>query len=365
MEPLSFELQIRQSLYSGGGTVSGVKQAESAVEVSLQNLRSVEQSVLQTGIVAYVDVLQDIARVDLTHNNENVLKRQLEASKDRFQVGEITRTDVAQSEARLSRAVSERISTEGDLAQSRASYFRVIGRQADNLRGAPDLPNLLETLAASVSVGMKSNPAILSALAAEKTAGHAIRVAEADLYPSIDLVGTVSRNEDVSLPGRNSRSDSIIAQLTIPLYQAGFVHSRVREAKLLRNQRRIEVENRRQQILESVTRAWEALIARRAEIRSRAEEVRANQIALEGVRQEAEVGSRTTLDVLNAEQELLDARVALVIANRNEYVARVQLLSSIGKLTARDLKLPVQYYDPSVHADEVREKWWGTDPSVK
>lgn len=361
LTPLSGALSVTQPLYSGGQTVSGTQSAEREVLAARANLRGVEQSVLLTGVTVYLDVLRDQARVQLTLNNEAVLTRQLEAARDRFEVGEITRTDVAQSEARLSGAKAIRVSAEGDLAAARASYEQVIGRAPGKLEPAPPLPGLPGNMADAINMAENQNPNINAAQQAEAAAGHDVRTAFGSLLPSISLVGTLQRTDEATIENSSARNDSLIAQLSVPLYQAGSVSSKVRQAKELRNQRRIEIEVARRFVVEETRQAWEALVASRSRIAAREQEVRANEIAMEGVKQEAAVGSRTTLDVLDAEQELLDARVALVVADRDEYVAGFRLLAAVGGLSASNLGLQVTPYDPNKHLDQVRDKWWGLD----
>jgi TolC family type I secretion outer membrane protein len=290
-----------------------------------------------------------------------VLTRQLEASRDRFEVGEITRTDVAQSEARLAGAKAVRVSAEGDLAASRASFEQVIGRAPGSLEPAPPLPGLPASLGDAITMAESQNPNIDAAQQAEAAAGHDVRTAFGGMLPTVSLVGTLQRTDESSLENVSARSDSLIAQLTVPLYQAGSVSSKVRQAKELRNQRRIEIEVARRSVVEETRQAWESLLASRSRISAREEEVRANEIAMEGVKQEAAVGSRTTLDVLDAEQELLDSKVALVVADRDEYVTGFRLLAAIGGLSASNLGLQVTPYDPDIHLDKVRRKWWGLD----
>ncbi|MBT3373362.1 MAG: TolC family outer membrane protein [Rhodospirillaceae bacterium] len=357
--PQTYSADVSQSLYAGGRTIASVKQAESDVQVARAQLTVTEQSVLLDGITAFLDVLRDQARVQLTKNNEVVLRRQLEATKDRFEVGEVTRTDVAQAEARLSGTVAVRVGAEGDLAEARASYRQVFGVMPGTLQPAPPLPNFPANEGEALAVAEAENPTLAVALNNETTARHAVEEAKGLLLPSVDLAGRLRRTDETSLEDTSTNSGSLNATVSIPLYQAGAVHAQVRQAKELLNQRRIEVEESRRDIIEAASQAWERLTTTQSQISARSEEIRANEIALEGVRQEAEVGSRTTLDVLDAEQELLNSRVALVIAERDEYVAGYFLLAAIGRLTAVNIGLPVQIYDPDQHYQKVRNKWWG------
>ncbi|MDA1101070.1 MAG: TolC family outer membrane protein [Proteobacteria bacterium] len=363
LTPRSYSADVSQSLYAGGRTVASVKRAESTVEQARAQLAVVEQTVLLDGVTAYIDVLRDQATVQLTTNNEVVLNRQLEATRDRFEVGEVTRTDVAQAEARLSRAVANRVSAQGALDASRASYRQVFGVAPGTLQPAPQAPISPATEAEALAIAVAENPEIAAALHRESVARHAVRVAEGSLLPTVDLVGQLQRTDENTAENISSRADSLNATVSIPLYQAGAVASRIRQAKELLNQRRIEVEQSRRDVIEAASQAWEQLTTTRSQISARSEEIRANTIALEGVRQEAEVGSRTTLDVLDAEQELLISSVSLVVAERNEYVAGYSLLAAIGRLNASYIGLNVQIHDPTQHYNKVRNKWWGWDIS--
>jgi TolC family type I secretion outer membrane protein len=355
------DLSVVQPLYSGGRTQAGTKRAEALVEAQRADLLSTEQSVLLDGATAYLDVVRDQAVVDLNVNNEQVLRRQLDASRDRFNVGEITRTDVSQAESRLARALSDRIQAEGQLSSSRAIYARVIGSPPGRLT-APrlvfDLPSSREE---TVALAESNNPTVIAAEFSESAARNAVDAVRGEMLPSANLRGTLSRIYEPSSQADRQDGASVTASVTIPLYQAGSVESRVREARQTAGQRRIQIEESRRQVVENAIRAWEGLTTARATIESRQSQVRASEIALEGVRQEALVGSRTTLDTLDSEQELLDARVQLVQAQRNEMVAAFSVLSATGQLSARQLGLKVPFYDHTKHYKQVRGKWWGTD----
>jgi outer membrane protein/adhesin transport system outer membrane protein len=360
INPRTASLSLVQPLYTGGQTEAGTRRAESLVQAQRASLLSTEQTVLLDAATAYIDVVRDQAVVALNGNNEQVLRRQLDASRDRFNVGEITRTDVSQAESRLSRAIADRIQSEGQLSASRAVYARVVGSTPGRLT-APKLTFALpSTRDETVALSESNNPSVVAAEFSETAARNAVDQVSGELLPSVSLRGTLSRSYDSSLQTERSDGASVVAQLTIPLYQAGSVSSRVREAKQTAGQRRIEIDEARRQTVENAIRAWEALTTARASIQSRQSQVRAAEIALEGVRQEALVGSRTTLDTLDAEQELLDARVSLVQSQRDEIVAAFNVLAATGQLTAQQLALPVQYYDYQEHYRAVRDKWWGT-----
>jgi outer membrane protein len=357
--PYLFSLNVRQPLYRGGRTLAETSRAENLVQRGRALLQTIEQQVLVDAAAAYANLLRDQAVLDLQTNNEQVLTRQLGAARDRFQVGEITKTDVAQAEARLSRARADRILAEGNVAASRANYLRVIGEAPGRLAPATPPVNLptSEQMAQNVA---QDNPTIVAARFAERAALDDVDLVAGELLPTLSLNGELSRQNEITQEEFKQDKAEIQAVLSVPLYQAGSVEARVREAKQTAGQRRIEIEDQRRRTREDVTRNWEALVASRARVVAFQTQIRANEIALEGVEQEARVGSRTTLDVLDAEQELLDARVNLVRAQRDEVVAAYQVAQAIGKLTARDLSLPVEIYDPSVYYTQTRGRWIGT-----
>ena len=357
--PTTLSLAITQPLYRGGRTVAETRAAENLVLADRARLSEVEQSVLLDAATVYSDVLRNQAVLDLAINNEQRLRRQLEAAQDRFDVGEVTRTDVAQAEARVSNAVADRVRSEGGLIASRAAYLNVIGALPGSLAAPSPLIGLPTSDLESREVAVNENPAIRRAVYIERAARDDIAIQFGVLLPTLDLSGQISRTEDGSSRDSLTERAEITARLTVPLYQSGAEHSRVRAAREVASQRRIEIEETRRAVLENVTRAWEDLQTARAEIAAFRDAVRAAEIALDGVEQEAAVGSRTTLDVLDAEQELFDVRVDLVRAERDGVVATFALQAAIGRLTAVNLGLPVQIYDATQHYDAVRDKFWG------
>ena len=359
LHPLQSTVSISQPIFRGFRTSNGVKEANSQVMAGRATLEATEQDVFVKTVQAYVDVIRDLAILELDTNNVTVLQRQLEATKDQFRVGEPTRTDVAQAEARLSQAQSERIKAQANLIASRASYKSVVGNMPGSLDPVPALPALPATEDEAMSVAVQNNPTLQAALYTEEASRHAIDVAKGSLLPSLDISAQRSDSRGTYRAGLSSYQDRVMAQLTIPLYQSGSEYSRVRQAKETNSHDRLQIESARRQVDQTVTDAWNTLRAARSVIESSKEAVRANEIALDGVRQEASVGSRTTLDVLNAEQELLNSRTTLVTAEHDEYVAAYQLLSAVGELTAQRLSLPVELYDPKEHYDHVKGKWFG------
>ncbi len=362
-QPHGFAVEARQPVFKGMQTVNGTSEARNQVNAARQQLVSVEQQILLDAVTAYMGVLRDIAVLDLTINNVNVLKRQLEASEDRFRVGEITRTDVAQSKARLSRSISEKIRSEAALTQSRAAYLKTVGNMPADLVLPPNLPAMPASEEAAQTMSKRNNPQLLAAQFTEQAARYNVKKQYGGLSPKVDVVARYTKNWENFSTSDVSTSKEILAQLTVPLYQSGSVSSGIRQSRQIENQRRMEVISAERAVAEQVRNAWEGYRQATARIASSEDQVTANDIALEGVRQEAEVGSRTTLNVLDAEQELLDARVNLVRATRDQYVAAYTLLAAIGNLTAENLELGVERYDPKENTDKVENKFfgWGID----
>lgn len=362
-KPQTLSLELTQSLYSGGQTIANVSSAENTVRAQRARLQNSEQTVLLDAATAYLNVVRDTAVLELNVKNEEVLTSQLEATQDRFNVGEITRTDVHQAESRLAGATADRIQAEGNLETSRANYAKLIG----NAPGAVSAPvlglPLPQTLDGALNTADDTNPEVLTALYDERAAEDKIDSTEGRLLPSLDLNGSASRSLDASSSSEGYQANELEAKvtLTVPLYQGGSVYSQLREARQSASASRLNTAQARRDVAEKVRSAWESLVATRARIEAIRTQVRAAETALEGVQREASVGSRTVLDVLDAEQELLDARVNLVTSQRDETVAALTLLSSVGHLTAADLNLPVDLYDPQGHYRKVRGKWFGGD----
>jgi len=359
-DPRSYGLNLSQSLVRGGRTLAETSEAENTVMAERARLVASEQTLLVTAATAYLDVYRDEAVLELNKNNEAVLQRQLEATRDRFQVGEITRTDVHQAAARLARSTADRIQSEATLEASRAAYRNTTGAEPSGaLAFPPAPPGLPESKNESIKEAAINNPTVIAAQYDERAAIDGIDGVWGELLPTVDFTASASRDFDSA--GVNTRIDTAEALVTlnVPLYQSGSVYSRLREAKQQAAQFRMIVDRERRNAAEQATRNWENLQAAQARASSFRTQIQASQIAFEGVEREAAVGSRTVLDVLDAEQELLDARVSYIRAQRDEAVAMFELLASIGRLTAHNLQLPVDLYDPEVHYQEVRDMWVG------
>lgn len=362
----SLSLTVTQSLFRGFQDRNALNAAKYQVKAGRAQLTSVEQQVLLDAISAYMNVVRDDAVVGLNQNQVQVLERQLQASRDRFRVGEITRTDVAQSEARLEGAKSQLMAAEARQAGSRAQYRRVIGRTPATLVEDQTLPELPATLDAALEIAMEESPGVVAARFNERAANSTVHQRYGALSPTVGAQAEMRQDIRASFsPSANeffnnkSRAKSIGLQVTVPLYAGGARHSDIRAAKQVRSQRMVEIQQAERVAQENTFVAWDNLRAARGQIASNEAQVRANEIALEGVRQEAAVGSRTTLDVLNAEQELLSARSNLIAAKRDEVVAAYSLLSAVGRLTAQDLGLGVTVYNPEDHYDDVKNQFLG------
>lgn len=362
-DPKSVAIGLSQPIFRGFKTINGTKAAEANVEAGKQSLLAIEQDILFQAIQAYMNVIRDRQIVGLRQQNVGVLQKQLTAADERFKVGEITRTDVAQSKARVSGARSSVASANATLAASVANYINIVGHKPGSLK-YPRLAKLPRNLEAAQAAASEINPNILAAAYVEEASNYNIEVVKGDLLPAASLDASAQFNDNPQDGTSRSETARIEGVLTIPLYEAGRVYSSVREAKHVASQRRLEVIQAGRSVRESVSISWNNLVAAREIIRSAKEQVSAAQLALDGVRQEYFVGSRTTLDVLDAETEVVNARITLVSAERDQIVTAYQILGSIGRLTARDLSLPVEYYDADENYLNVRGKWFGTGADV-
>jgi len=297
--------------------------------------------------------------VRLNVNNVQVLQRQLEATNERFRVGEITRTDVAQAESRLAGARATRASAEGTLQTSRATFQRVVGSAPGRLTAPQPINPPVRTNTEAARVASLNNPNVVAALFDEASARDFIDVQIAGLLPQVALQAQAFRNDNTQVQGTRSTGESITATLSVPLYQGGAEYALVRQARQDATRLRQVVDDQRRTVAQQASQAWETLQSARAQVDSVRAQIHAAEIALYGVQREAIVGSRTTLDVLNAEQELLNARVSLVQALAAVVTASHSLVAAIGRLTARDLRLPVELYDAEAYYRAVRDRWAG------
>lgn len=350
--PHNGQLSLVQPLYQGG-RVNGLKaQAKSGILAARQALRSSEQAVLLAAATAYLDVLRDEEAARIRRNNVRVLTRQKYAAGERFNVGEGTRTDIAQADSRLAAAEIGLFQADAQLAVSRAAYTRYMG-VAPNALAQPTKFALPPTLMDAIARARNNNPNLIAARYSEEIAQAAIDVAKSAHRPTVSLNGTLqgARESSFSLP--RSESASIVAQVRIPIFTGGFNRSKVRAASQAKTRSRFETREAEQSIDEAVTNLWAQLIASRNVLEASKKQVAAAEVAFEGVELEQQVGTRNTLDVLDAEQELLNAKLGVVQGERNVNAISYQLLVTMGGFDAYALQLPVQYYNPKDNFEAV------------
>ena len=354
-------LQVSQSVFSGFRVRNGVRQAEVGVLASREVLRNTVENVLFDAAQAYMDVLRDTAILDIRQRNVIFLEEQVRAANERFNVGENTRTDVAQARAALAEARSAVKLAEANLATSKATYRQIIGHDPDGLVNAFPFGNLVPaSLSAAVDIGQNEHPLILAAINQADAQGYAVKQAEGALLPTVSLEGTVQHNESYN-GDFDPNSATVTGRLTIPIYPGGAAYGQVRQSKELYGLRKIQIDVARDQVRAAVVSAWAQVNAAVGAIAAATEGIDAAQIALSGVQEEQRVGQRTTLDVLDAQQTLLNARETEIAAKHNRVVASFSLLSAMGQLTAEALKLPTAVYDPTEHYRKVRGKLIGLE----
>ncbi len=355
------QLVVSQPLFRGGQTTASVNRAENQVMAQRASLIGSEQTVLGNTVSAYVGVIQAIQVLALNRNNEQVLARQLAATRERFRVGEITRTDVAQAEAALAGATATRQSAEGDLQAARSAFLQVVGQPAPEQLAAPQPLKLpVPTLEAARALAANNNPTVITALFNNAAARDNFDIQYARLLPNVTLQGSLARAEDVTQKDITTKAAQILMVLSVPLYQGGGEYAAIRQARQQQQQTQELVDDARRAAVQQVTQAWTTYVAARSTIESTREQIRSNEIALEGVQREAIVGSRTTLDVLNEEQRLLISRVTLVRNLASLVNASYAVVAAAGRLTAQDLNLKVPVYDKTAYYRAVRYLLIGT-----
>jgi outer membrane protein len=364
-------LEVEQNVFNGFITSNSVRQAESNVLGARETLRNTEQNVLFDSAASYMNVLRDTAILNLQRNNVEVIEEQLRQTQDRFNVGEVTRTDVAQAEARLAASRSQVSLAEANLRTSIARFRQNIGVEPRQLAPGRPLDRFLpRSVDSALLIAFNEHPAIIAALHGVDSAELQVRIAEGQLAPNLGISGSASWRNTNSSGGANVQqgtgggsgevtSASIVARLTIPIYDGGFAAAQTRQSKEQVGQTRLEAESIRDQVRAAVISSWGQLEAARAQVTAAQVQVEAAETALTGVREEARVGQRTTLDVLNAQQELLNARVNLITAQRDRVVGSYAVIQSIGRLNSRHLALKVDHYRPKLHFDQVKDLWHG------
>lgn len=358
--PRSVGLTVTQTLYNGQQTANKTRAAESQVSGAREALRVLEQTVLLNAATIYMDYLRDSAIVEVQRSNTRVLEQTLKQTRDRFNVGEVTRTDVAQSEAQLAAGKTQQLTAESNLTTTRSNFRRIIGNEPEALApGSPVDRFLPSTLPAAVELSLTENPNVTAAMFGIDVNFLTVKINEGALLPTVTVQASVQQAYEQQLTVYRSFGASAIAQLSVPIYQGGAEYSLIRQSKENLAQQRLVLEQTRDQIRANTVTAWGQLEAGKAQVASAQSQVTASEIALNGVREEAKAGQRTTLDVLNAQQALVNARVALVTAQHDRVVASYSVLNAVGRLSPQVLKLPTEVYDPSVHYQQVRDSWVG------
>jgi outer membrane protein len=358
--PRSAGLTLSQTLYNGNQTANRTRAAESQVSGAREALRVLDESILLAAATIYMDYLRDAAIVEVQKSNVRVLEQTLKQTRDRFNVGEVTRTDVAQSEAQLAAGQTQLLAAEATLTTTKANFRRIIGNDPVNLApGSPVDRFLPATLPAAVELSLIENPNVTASMYGIDVQFLQVKVNEGALLPTVTAQVVVQQAYEQQLQVFRQFGASAIAQLNVPIYQGGAEYSLIRQSKESLAQQRLVLEQTRDQTRANTVTAWGQLVAGKAQVASAQSQVTASEIALNGVREEAKAGQRTTLDVLNAQQALVNARVALVTAQHDRVVASYAVLSAVGRLSPQVLGLNTTVYDASVHYHQVRDSWAG------
>jgi outer membrane protein len=358
--PRSVGLTVNQTLFNGQQTANKTRAAESQVSGAREALRVLEQTVLLNAATIYMDFLRDSAIVEVQKSNVRVLEQTLKQTRDRFNVGEVTRTDVAQSEAQLAAGRTQELTAESNLTTTRSNFRRIIGNEPVNLApGSPVDRFLPSNLPGAIELSLIENPNVTAAMYGVDVNFLTVKVNEGALLPTVSLQASANQNIEQQLTVFRTFTAGAIVQLNAPIYQGGAEYSLIRQSKENLAQQRLTLDQTRDQARANTVTAWGQLEAGKAQVKSAQAQVTASEVALNGVREEAKAGQRTTLDVLNAQQALVNARVALVTAQHDRVVASYAVLNSIGRLSPQVLNLPTVTYDASVHYQQVRDSWAG------
>jgi outer membrane protein len=362
LKPWQAGLQVNQTLFNGLKTSNTVRQAESQVKSGRESLRNTEQSVLLDAVTVYMTVLGNQSLVEAQRLNTTFLRETLDTTRRRYDAGDVTPTDVAQAEARLSRGTADLNIAEVNLAVSQATYTQVVGTPPGKLTAAEPIDRLVpRSREEAKTISRREHPSILGSTYDVDSAQFAISIAESALYPTLGVQGNISRQSQTDTTLGTTRTDqaSVLGTLNVPVYDGGMAASQVRQAKETLSQMRGQLDLVRTQADTAVAAAWVTHEGARVQLAAAESEVRAATLALSGVQKEALAGQRTTLDVLNAQQDLMTARARLINAQRDRVVASYTLLSAIGRLDHARLSLNTPNYDPQVHYSQVRDAWHG------
>lgn len=351
---------LSQPIFNGFSTYHSVKAADKAVEAEQSNLYSVEQDILLAAGTAYLDVLKDESIVELQKNNEHLLKKRLDETRERFNVGEVTRTDVSQAEARHSAAISDRIAAEGNLAASKAVYTQIVGTSPDNLEEPKNLSEMFpKNQDDALKYAYQHNYGLKAAKSALESSDYSVSANNGALLPQVSFDAKAARSKTESRFTKDPETNSFewAVKLNVPLYQSGETRAKIRQSKYKKWQAQEKVLEAERNMISTVTSSYEYMIANESRLKSVQDQIKAYAIALDGVQQEEALGNRTVLDVLDAYQALLNSNVEEVQARRNYYVSGMALLVSMGQLTAKDLNLNAKLYDAEKHSKDTRNKW--------
>jgi outer membrane protein len=358
--PRSIGVTGQQTLFNGQQTANKVRSAESQVYQARETLRVMEESVLLSAATVYMDTSRDSANLEVQQSNLRVLERTLRDTRNRFAAGQVTPTDVAQAEAQLAAGEASLHAAESTLTTTKANYRRIIGNDPANLAPAAPVDRLAPpTLNGAIALGSAQNPSVLAALYGVDVAQLQVKIAEGALWPTLALQGSVQQQTFPNIITPSLFLGTAMLNLTVPIYQGGAEYSAIRLDKETVAQQRLNVDQVRDQARANVVQAWGQLQAAKAQVEAAVRQNDASERALDGVRNEAQAGQRTTLDVLNAQQALVNARVSLIVAQHDRVVASYSLVSAVGRLSAEMLGLPVSVYDPSTHYQQVRDAWFG------
>jgi outer membrane protein len=362
LKPWTIGVTVTQTLFNGFKTANSVRVAEFQVQSGREALRNVGQGVLLDAVTVYTNVLANQSLVEAQRANVTSLRETLGIAQKRLNAGDVTPTDLSQAEARLARGQADLNAAEVNLAISQATYMQIVGNAPSRLSPAEPVDRLLpRSRDEATAQALKGNPAVQAAGFDVDVATTTIKVAESSLYPTVTLQGNASRSSETDQTLGTKRTDqaSILGQVTAPLYDGGLAAAQTRQAKELSTQSRLVLEQVRNQARTAATGAWVSNEGAKAAVGAAEAEVRAAGVALQGVQREAQGGQRTTVDVLNSQQELVSAKARLIGAQRDRIIASYQLLAAVGKLDVRTLGLNTPDYLPEVHYHQVRDAWHG------
>jgi len=358
--PHAAGLTVIQTIYNGNQTANKTRAAESQVFGAREGLRLMEQSVLLAAATVYMDYLRDAAILEVQRSNTKVVALTLRQTRDRYSAGLVTPTDVAQSEAQLAAATSQELAAVATLTTTQANFRRIIGIEPSQLAPASPVDRYLpQTVRGAIELALRENPNVTAAMYGVDVSFLTVKINEGALLPTVSLQANVQKVWQSTITQINQSTASASAQLSVPIYQGGAEYSLIRQSKETLEQQRLTLEQVRDQARADLVTAWGQLLAGKAQVVAAKSQVDASEVAYLGTTKEAQVGQRTVIDILNAQQTLVNARVALVTAEHDRVVASYAVLSAIGRLSPQVLHLATPTYDPSVHYQQIRDNWGG------